>query len=178
MGSQASEELNKVLQGDGVALWNSVLFRPMTTADIAQVCHLEKQCFPAPWTKEMLTAELEKNDLACYGVLVPAQQPALVLAYGGFWHILDEAHVMNLAVFPDYQRRGLGKLLLESMITWARSLRITRMTLEVRTSNVAAQHLYAQFGFVASGVRKGYYEDNGEDAIIMWCALNKEDGGK
>jgi ribosomal-protein-alanine N-acetyltransferase len=94
-----------------------------------------------------------------------------IIGYAGLWLILDEAHVTSVAVHPDYRGRRLGELLFNVLIQEAVYLGADRMTLEVRVSNHAARQLYKRLGFVSAGIRKGYYNDNQEDAIIMWKHL-------
>jgi ribosomal-protein-alanine N-acetyltransferase len=97
-----------------------------------------------------------------------------VAGYCGFWLILDEAHITNIAVHPEFRGKGYGKRLLQYVMERARRLGALKMTLEVRVSNHVAQSLYEKMGFVRSGVRKGYYTDNKEDALIMWVTLNEQ----
>jgi ribosomal-protein-alanine N-acetyltransferase len=91
-----------------------------------------------------------------------------VVGYGGMWFIIDEAHVTNIAVHPDYRQRKIGEMIVQEMIKTAKENGINGMTLEVRVSNTAAINLYKKLGFVDYGIRKGYYADTGEDALIMW----------
>jgi ribosomal-protein-alanine N-acetyltransferase len=91
-------------------------------------------------------------------------------AFGGMWIIIGEAHVNNVAVHPDFRGRGYGRLVMKELMRVAyRAAEITDMTLEVRVTNETALKLYSSMGFSIAGKRKGYYEDNGEDAYIMWC---------
>jgi ribosomal-protein-alanine N-acetyltransferase len=94
-----------------------------------------------------------------------------VVGFAGMWLMLEDAHLVTIAVKPDYRGRGLGELLLVSMLDWACSLGAHRMTLEVRVSNHVAQDLYRKYGFTIEGVRRRYYSDNGEDALIMTTPL-------
>ena len=91
-----------------------------------------------------------------------------MVGYIGVWKIVDEGHITNVAVSPDYRRMQIGSALLKNMLEITAEEGIVRHTLEVRTGNEAAIGLYEKFGFETAGVRKGYYEDNGEDALIMW----------
>ena len=91
-----------------------------------------------------------------------------VVAYIGAWFILDEAHITNVAVKSDFRRQKIAKQLITAFIVLAKKHQITSITLEVRASNIPAQSLYQQFGFEKQGLRKRYYADNNEDAIIMW----------
>ena len=94
-----------------------------------------------------------------------------IVAYGGFWIIVDEAHITNIAVDPDRRRLGLGKKLVQGMIDEIVKMGMANVTLEVRDSNVAARALYAGFGFADAGRRPNYYQEPKEDAIIMWLKL-------
>ncbi len=100
-----------------------------------------------------------------------ARENLAVCGYIGMWLIVDEGHITNLAVHPAYRRRGIGRLLLKSLIQAGKRYGLRRLTLEVRRSNLAAQKLYMEFGFTTVGVRSRYYLDNHEDALIMWKEL-------
>ncbi|SDF11710.1 ribosomal protein S18-alanine N-acetyltransferase [Sporomusa acidovorans] len=143
---------------------DEVCIRSMLAADVDAVLAVEQQAFETPWSRAAFEEEME-NDLAHYLVVVGECK---LMGYGGFWLVLDEAHVTNIALSPPYQGRGLGSLLLEHMIFAAKSLGAVSMTLEVRPSNAAARKLYARRGFVERGVRPNYYAELGEDALIMW----------
>ncbi|GAB6086348.1 ribosomal protein S18-alanine N-acetyltransferase [Alkaliphilus crotonatoxidans] len=146
------------------------MIRPMELRDIKQVADIENRSFPVPWSRGAFEKEIKKNRLAKYIVLERENQ---LLAFGGMWLIIDEAHVTNIAVDPNYRGLGLGRQLVQGMIQGARELGMLRMTLEVRRSNLVAQNLYQSLGFACCGVRPGYYEDNGEDALIMWKELTE-----
>lgn len=151
------------------------IFSPMTLADVPVVGALEQVCFPAPWSAETYRNELLHNRYSLYWVLRPApghtnEYPS-VLAYGGFWLMGEEAHIVTIASHPNYRRHGLGGKLLMAMVGEAHERGATSVTLEVRVSNTAAQHLYMKLGFVEVGLRKGYYHDNGEDAFLMTIYL-------
>jgi ribosomal-protein-alanine N-acetyltransferase len=95
----------------------------------------------------------------------PAQQ--YIIGFAGIWVMADEAHITNIAVRKQYQHHGIGELLLISILDLAKELNARIMTLEVRASNIAAQNLYRKYGFVQTGIRRGYYLDNREDGILM-----------
>ena len=135
----------------------------MSMAHIDDVVLLEKLCFSSPWTKNMLQGELE-NSAAHYIVCIAENK---VIGYGGFWYTPGGADITNVAVHPEYRRMGFGEKLLKHMINLSSELGADNMTLEVRASNEAARTLYEKYGFKSVGVRKRYYADNGEDAIIM-----------
>lgn len=137
----------------------------MRQEDLDHVIEIESASFPTPWSRNAFASELFHNSRACYLVASVGER---VVGYIGTWLILDEAHVTNIAVHPDYRRQGIGETLLRSMMTVAASRGAKRMTLEVRVSNRPAQRLYEKLGFARIGLRRGYYHDNNEDAIIMW----------
>jgi [ribosomal protein S18]-alanine N-acetyltransferase len=146
-----------------------ILIRPMVEEDILSVIEIEKESFTTPWTYQAFRLEL-KNRLALYLV---ASADDRVAAYGGMWLILDEAHVTNIAVHPDYRGMRVGQRIMEALIDEARSRHLMRMTLEVRKNNDAAIQLYKKLHFIMAGIRPGYYQDTGEDALIMWKELTR-----
>jgi ribosomal-protein-alanine N-acetyltransferase len=142
----------------------------MQPHDVAQVMPIEKASFPAPWPASAYRYELRRNDLSSYLVLRENQDrsaEARVVAYGGFWLILDEGHISTLAVDPAYRGRGLGEWMLVALIETAMLRGAAELTLEVRVGNEVAQQLYRKYKFRQVGRRKAYYRDNGEDALIM-----------
>ena len=150
-----------------------VLFRAMRLEDIEQICIIEKEAFPTPWTADAFYNELTTNMFAHYIVI---EKDGTLIGYGGMWKVVDEAHVTNIAIRKPYQGQKLGEGILSRLQASAIVSGMNRMTLEVRVSNIVAQNLYKKLGFYAVGTRKGYYSDNNEDAIIMWANL-KEQGG-
>jgi [ribosomal protein S18]-alanine N-acetyltransferase len=136
----------------------------MNIEDLDEVMDLEKVSFASPWTRGMYLHELEKRE-GCYLV---ARHDGILTAYGGTLLILDEAHIMTLAVREDYRRRGLGSRLLLELIDASQEMGARFFTLEVRKSNCEAIELYSRFGFQIMGERKNYYLDNMENAMIMW----------
>ncbi|UHA76082.1 ribosomal protein S18-alanine N-acetyltransferase [Paenibacillus sp. 481] len=146
------------------------MFRAMDIDDIPGVMTVEHASFTVPWSADAFRNEMLHNQNAKYIVMVCDEQ---IVGYAGMWTILDEAHITNIAIYPDYRGRGLGQQLLYQLMELAVYCGMVSMTLEVRVSNQAAQHLYTKFGFIAVGVRKGYYSDNQEDALIMWADLKQ-----
>lgn len=142
-----------------------VTFEEMRLEHLSQVVEIEEASFPSPWSRYAFTYELMQNNFAYYVVALDGKR---VAGYGGMWLILDEAHITNVAVHPDYRMNNIGRALMLEMIRRAVLMGIARMTLEVRPSNAAARRLYATLGFEERGVRKRYYTDTNEDAIIMW----------
>ena len=144
---------------------SEVSVRDMYLSDLDAVVGIERASFPTPWSRASFQSELMENNFAAYSVL---DFHGRVVAYGGMWIILDEAHVTNVAVHPDFRGCHLGERMMTGLMERARSLNALRMTLEVRRSNLVAQSLYQKLGFVQLGVRRGYYSDPREDAFIMW----------
>ena len=144
----------------------SVIIKPMTKDDIDSVIELESRSYGEHhWSKESFLNELS-NDLAKYFCVFSESNE--LLAYCGIWQILEEAHITNIAVSPDYRRKHIGEALLVNIINECYANMVKFITLEVRVSNEPAIGLYEKYGFKSLGVRKGYYQDNNEDALIMW----------
>ncbi len=143
---------------------NEILIRPMKIEDIGQVMVVERASFVTPWSETAFEEEI-KNDLACYLSLVDNE---LVVGYAGMWIIIDEAHITNIALLPEFRGKGLGEKLLTVLMAEAKAHGAKSMTLEVRATNTIAQQLYTKLGFVCYGVRRQYYTDTKEDALIMW----------
>jgi [ribosomal protein S18]-alanine N-acetyltransferase len=139
--------------------------RPARPDDLAALVRLERQCFAAPWSEESLRFDLMDHPEARY--LVACNPEGSVVGYAAYWRTLDEAMITNVAVAPDWRGRGVGRRLLDALVRQAVDEKLSGLTLEVRPSNQPARRLYEAAGFTAIGLRKGYYADNGEDAIIM-----------
>jgi ribosomal-protein-alanine N-acetyltransferase len=137
----------------------------MALEHLDQVLVIEEASYSAPWSYYAFAYELLNNNMAHYIVALSGQT---VVGYCGMWLILDESHITNVAVHPDYRRENIGKSLMLEMIRLAAKNGAAGMTLEVRPTNTAARRLYELLGFVEKGRRKKYYTDNNEDAIIMW----------
>lgn len=150
--------------------------RAMTLSDIDWVMRIEQAAFPTPWQASAYRYEVAHNRLASYQVLLVnlGDQPAQLIGYAGFWMLADEAHVSTIAVSPAWRGRGLGQLLLLSMLFEAMEKTAALATLEVRRSNVVAQAVYRHFQFEIVGERKRYYQGK-EDALLMTVApLDRE----
>lgn len=143
-------------------------FRRMTLEDIPNVMVIEHEAFTLPWTETAFRNELTNNLFARYMVMEYEGNP---IGYAGMWTIVDEAHVTNIAILKAYRGRKLGDRLLDELMNAASTIGMLRMTLEVRVSNIVARSLYEKKGFISAGLRKGYYSDNHEDAMIMWADL-------
>lgn len=138
---------------------------PMKKEHIEDVLKIEELSFSIQWSREAFIQEVMHNKLARYLVIIEDDR---VIAYGGMWFILDEAHITNIAVHPDYRGKGKGRQLVAALIDLANKEGIEQLTLEVRRSNYVAISLYESFNFETIGIRKGFYFDNKEDALIMW----------
>ena len=125
-----------------------------------------------PWSERSILHDLTENPVARWLVMTDEQEK--VIAYAGMWLVMDEGHVCNIAVDPDYRGRGFGKQITQSLVELAKEEGMRLMTLEVRRSNSVAQALYHQLGFKDVGYRKRYYEDNKEDALIMFLEFYPE----
>lgn len=145
-----------------------LIIRQMRFDDIDSVLKVEKRSFPTPWSRLMFFDELQ-NPRARYFV---ADISNVVVAYAGLWIILDEGHITNIAVDPSYRRMKIGTRLMERLIELAHESKLRALTLEVRVSNTAAISMYKNFGFKVEGLRKNYYSDTHEDALIMWHYLD------
>ena len=141
-----------------------IVTREMSAADLKAVQAIEQESFHDSWAVESWVAELNSS-IAKYIVL---EQESIIKGFAGFWLIAGEAQVTRVAVAKDARGQGLGKILTAALIAAGWQDGAEAVTLEVRKSNVAAQTVYTQTGFTVSGVRPHYYEDNKEDAIIMW----------
>lgn len=151
---------------------DEVVIDPMRLRDLSDILKIEKLCFTTPWSKQAFLSELLDNDRAYYLVAKVGER---AVGYIGVWLIAGEGHVTNVAVHPDFRGQGIGRRLLLAIEKIALARGHRRMTLEVRTSNDIAQHLYRKLGYVAAGIRRKYYRDNNEDALIMWKSLDPAD---
>jgi len=141
-------------------------FRKLKLRDLGAIEDIERTSYPTPWSRSMFASELAKPSSICLGA-VDAEKEELV-GYLIISRYVDAWHVMNIAIAPEYRRRGIARSLMERLFeVTARDAR-RGYTLEVRVSNEAAIRLYEELGFKARGVRRGYYTDNREDALIMW----------
>ena len=139
-------------------------FREMVPEDAEQVEKVEQACFAIPWSRKSFWEEAA-NENTFY---LLALDDGEVIGYAGTWLVAGEAQITNVAVAPEYRGKGVGTALMTELVRHVKEQGITAMTLEVRPSNAPALALYAKFGMKEAGRRKGYYSDNGEDAIIMW----------
>ncbi len=159
--------------------------KPLTAMLLSAAVDLDRQALGGLWTLEGYRRELENSctqllaltgaatavtsaSASETGTAIASTQPEMLLGLGGFWAILEEAHIIVLAVHPQYQGRGLGQALLQGLLQVAHQRGLERATLEVRISNRPALALYQKFGFEIAGQRRRYYQDTGEDGLILW----------
>ena len=146
---------------------NPPVLAPLTVADLEEVAVIENVSFTAPWPTSAYITELTTNRLARY---VGARIDGRLVGFGGIWLMVDEAHITTMAVLPVNRRSGVATVLLLELLQEARRGGARVATLDVRVSNEDAQRLYVAFGFVEVGRRIRYYDDNGEDALVMTTA--------
>ena len=149
-----------------------VIERLATAADLDGVIELEQLCFNNPTTREWYERELERPEVCFIYLLRTADVP--VAAFCAFWLVADQAHINNLAVRPEMRKRGLGSRLIHAMVEEAGKLGAASLTLEVRESNTAARRLYEHAGFTVQSVRKSYYTNPVEDALVLVRVTNAE----
>ncbi len=159
-------------------------FEAMQWADVPEVMRIEHRSFTLPWSANTYRHEILENAHSHYFVLrrraasdgrsagwlarlMRREPPDAIVGYGGFWLIVDEAHISTIAVAPEWRGCGLGEYVLASMIERAIEIDATQVTLEVRESNVIAQNLYRKYNFQITGQRPRYYQDNHENAFLM-----------
>lgn len=143
---------------------NNIVIEEMKEEDIDGVFEVEKNCFEDYWSKDSFKKELN-NNLAKYLV---AKVDEKIAGYVGIWFVVDEGHITNVAVHENFRGKKIGDKLIKRLVEVCKDNNIVSMTLEVRASNVVAQNLYRKYGFKMAGIRKEYYSNNKEDAIIMW----------
>ena len=136
----------------------------MDELDIDGVLEVSSLSLKESWSKNAFLKELS-NPLAKYIVAKMDNKP---IGFAGLWVIVDEGHITNIAVHPNFRGQGIGSSLVDALIKNSVEWGCNSITLEVRSSNTIAQNLYTKFGFQVEGIRKKYYEDNKEDALIMW----------
>lgn len=163
----------------------TIIYRPMRLEDISQVVAIDQLSFPTPWPERSYRFEVASNPASCMSVLaLPSDGDSgelglmdrllgrdswrqTIIGFSGFWMVAGEVHISTIAVHPDWRGRKLGELLLWGMVRKAILRGAEMVTLEVRVSNAIAQNLYRKYQFEPVGLRKGYYRDNREDALLM-----------
>lgn len=136
---------------------------------VDEVAEIERLSFSTPWSKDSIEMEVSKNKCAKYIVAVKDNR---VVGFAGMWLIIDEGHITNIAVHPDFRGQGIGNMLVEGLLEECKKKGISYLTLEVRRSNQVAINLYKKYGFEIYGIRKNYYQDTMEDAFIMSRDVN------
>ncbi len=142
----------------------NISFRLMAPEDADAVEVVEKACFAIPWSRESFWKAAGDSD-TCYLLALDGEK---VIGYAGCWISFEDGQITNVAILPEYRGKGVGTRLMAELISLLLARGLTALTLEVRPSNAPARALYARYGFHEAGVRKGYYQDNGEDALILW----------
>lgn len=142
----------------------NLTIRTAQLSDIEEIEEIEKMSFPTPWSKQLIREEI----LFPLSLNLVAEQHDKVVGYVLSWLIVPEVHILNLAVASEQRKQGIGKIILETLFQEAIKKGANKFTLEVRHRNNNAINFYKHFGFVIKGIRKNYYQDTGEDALIMW----------
>ncbi len=137
------------------------MITPMSVLDLDAVLNIEKQVFKAPWSRRSFETELEKD----YALCLTAKKEGEVAGYAIAWNIVDEIHIANIAVHPIHQRQNIAHMLLNEILKVSGQCK--KAVLEVRRSNFPARNLYLSMGFAETGLRQNYYEEDGEDAVLM-----------
>ena len=144
----------------------SIYISQMTKDDIEDIIAIEAEAYGEHhWSKSSFYEELN-NNLAKY--YIAKTEEGQTVAYAGTWHIIDEGHITTIAVKKEYMRKHIGEAIITKILEDCYKEKIKYLTLEVRVSNIPAINLYTKYGFNSLGTRKGYYQDNNEDALIMW----------
>ena len=140
-------------------------YRKMERDDVEAIYAIELATFPTPWTLDSFYYELEENQYSHYLV---AEEDGKIIGFCGMWLVIDDAQITNVAVVEEARGRKIGEALMDEAMRIAREAGMDMMSLEVRVTNDVAQNLYRKLGFQDGGIRKGYYTDNREDALVMW----------
>ncbi len=143
----------------------------MKMEDVERVAELDKICFPTPWSISAYMSEVYNPS----GFYIVARENNEIVGFAGEWIVMDEAHITTIGVAPEFRRRKIGERMLAALIDEALRRKASCILLEVRKHNHAAQSLYIKYGFEALAIRKGYYTNNQEDAIVMWLTDMKSE---
>ncbi|TCT18951.1 [SSU ribosomal protein S18P]-alanine acetyltransferase [Melghiribacillus thermohalophilus] len=144
------------------------VIRSMTIHDLDEVMNIEHTCFSSPWDRSAFVNELVENPYAFYYVI---ENQDRIFGYCGLWIVLDQAQITNIAILPEFRGYKFGETLFSFALQKAREKEAKSLSLEVRISNAVAQRMYRKFGMKPVGIRKNYYQDNQEDAMVMWVKL-------
>lgn len=145
-----------------------IIIRKMELIDIDQVLEVEHASFPTPWPRDIFYQEISRNQHAHYFVVQVGEE---IIGYAGLWVVVDDAQITNIAILPTYRGRKIGENLFNYVLQFAMKMGVSRLSLEVRISNIVAQKMYRKFGLVPGGIRRNYYTDNNEDALVMWVNI-------
>jgi [ribosomal protein S18]-alanine N-acetyltransferase len=149
--------------------------RDMRLDDLDQVVELDRRSFPLPWSLSSYRYEIMHSKISrCWVVEANQTHSPIIAAVMVFYHIVDEVHIATIAVDEHFRRSGIASSLIDELLGYSRLHKAQRVFLEVRQSNLAAQALYLKHGFVFNGIRKGYYSDNHEDALLMERILDSQ----
>ena len=160
------EHMIDYLMGEDDLMGNGdILIREADISDAPDIAEVEKECFPKPWSEEVIRHDISENGKARYYVAIDAGH---VVGYMSVWALDYEGFINNVAVIPGYRRRHIASMLIEVMLEATEAEGIVSHTLEARKSNKVARKLYANYDFKETSIRSNYYSDNGEDAVIMW----------
>lgn len=136
----------------------------MRQEDVPAVMVIERECFTVPWRESAYITELSNRSAHYLAACIDGE----IVGYGGMWIIMDEAHITTLGVAKKHRGRKIGEQVLIALLEEAMRRKARRATLEVRESNLVAQNLYRKYGFQPAAIRRGYYTDNHENAVVMW----------
>jgi len=146
----------------------TIELRRLLLDDLTEIEEIERRSYPTPWSRSMFAGELAKPSSICLGAFEAEGENDALVGYLIVSRYVDAWHVMNVAVDPEHRGRGVGTMLLERLFDLTADDAHRGYTLEVRVTNVKAIDLYERLGFRSGGLRRGYYTDNREDALIMW----------
>ncbi|MDM5230599.1 ribosomal protein S18-alanine N-acetyltransferase [Lysinibacillus pakistanensis] len=148
---------------------SNITYRKMVIDDVPAVYAIELATFPTPWTLDSFYYEVHENQYAHYVLAIDEEDH--IIGFCGMWMVVDAAQITNVAVIESARGRGIGEGLMREAMRIAQQNEMEIMSLEVRVTNTVAQNLYRKLDFQDGGLRKGYYTDNGEDALVMWVNL-------
>ncbi|MEQ6357934.1 ribosomal protein S18-alanine N-acetyltransferase [Lysinibacillus sp. M3] len=148
---------------------SNVIYRKMVSEDVPVVYEIELATFSTPWTLDSFYYEVHENQYAHYVLAIDEYNN--IIGFCGMWMVIDAAQITNVAVIDAARGHGIGEGLMREAMRIAKDHSMEVMSLEVRVTNTVAQNLYRKLDFQDGGIRKGYYTDNGEDALVMWVNL-------
>jgi len=152
---------------------DTISVRRAALGDLDAIMAIEEASFTAPWPRDAMLDEIVKHD---WSVVLVAQRGGEIVGFAVYWVVADERHLQNVATVWEWRRSGVGDALVRHVVDEAKRSGAQFVILEVRASNEAAKGLYGGFGFQSIGVRRAYYQDNNEDALVMVLALNEGEG--